>query len=149
MAIGKSKLHEMLRKNRAMNEGVVWLKSIDSATRTEILRMIKEDQLTAKGIDATGEVIGYYSLTTELISKGRKKFNTHYTLDDTGYFYRSMFVRVLANEIQINADGQKEEENIIDKYGSKILNLTNENLHKLIERVKKAYIAELRRVLFT
>ena len=139
----------MLRKNRAMNEGVVWLKSIDSATRTEILRMIKEDQLTAKGIDATGEVIGYYSLTTELISKGRKKFNTHYTLDDTGYFYRSMFVRVLANEIQINADGQKEEENIIDKYGSKILNLTNENLHKLIERVKKAYIAELRRVLFT
>lgn len=148
MAIGKSKLHEMLRKNRSMNEGVVWLKSIDSATRTEILRMIKEDQLTAKGIDATGEVIGYYSLTTELISKGRKKFNTHYTLDDTGYFYRSIFVRVLANEIQINADGDKDDENIIEKYGSKILNLTNENLELLIERVKKAYIKELQRRIY-
>jgi hypothetical protein len=148
MAIGKSKLHEMLRKNRAMNEGVVWIKSIDSATRTEILRMIKQDQLTAKGIDATGEVIGYYSLATELITKGRKQQGDHYTLDDTGYFYKSMFIRVLANEILIDADGQKDEENIIDKYGSKILNLTNENLQLLIERVKKAYIKELRRRIY-
>jgi hypothetical protein len=124
----------------------MWLKAMNQPTQEMILQMIKIDQLQKRGVDATGDVIGYYSLVTSLINP-KKKFNTHYTLEDSGYFYFSMYVKVLMEEIQINADGQKDEENIIEKYGSKILNLTDENLQKLIERTKKAYIRELKRVL--
>jgi hypothetical protein len=146
MAIGKSKLHELLKRAKQLDEGKMWLKAMNQPTQEMILQMIKIDQLQKRGVDATGEVIGYYSLVTSLINP-KKKFNTHYTLEDSGYFYFSMYVKVLMEEIQINADGQKDEENIIEKYGSKILNLTDENLQKLIERTKKAYIRELKRVL--
>jgi hypothetical protein len=147
MAIGKSKLHELLKRGqKQLDEGKMWLKAMDRPTQEMILQMIKIDQLQKRGIDATGEVIGYYSLTTSFINP-KKKFNTHYTLEDSGYFYFSMYVKVLTDEILINADGDKGDEDIIKKYGSKILNLTNENLQRLIQRVEKAYITELRRIL--
>ena len=130
---------------------------MNQPTQEMILQMIKIDQLQKRGVDANENIIGRYSKVTEEISKGRKKQGEHYTLEDTGYFYKSMFIQVLMQEIQINADGEKDilsyegsfidSIDIIEIYGSKILNLTDENLQKLIERTKKAYIRELKRVL--
>jgi hypothetical protein len=148
MAIGQSRLHEMLRRNLLFSESVVWLQAFTPQTKREILDMIQKDQLTDKGIDADGNVIGYYSYVTELITRGAKRQGDHYTLDDTGAFYRSMFVTVLKEAIEIDANADKGDENLFEKYSTKIIGLTDENLGKLIELVKKEYIKQAREILF-
>lgn len=147
MAIGQSRLHEMLRRGRLFSEAVVWFETFDPALRNKILDWIRDDQLRKRGVDGDGNVIGYYSYMTSLINP-KKKFNTHYTLEDTGAFFRSMFVKVLRDRIEINADADKEDENLFEKYGTKIIKLTDENFEKLKAEVKDSYIKEARRLLF-
>jgi hypothetical protein len=146
MAIGQSKLHEMLRKHRQLSEAVAWLEAFTPQMKREILDWIRKDQLTDKGIDSDGRVIGYYSYVTEIISRGRKQQGAHYTLDDTGALYRSMYVTVLREAIEINADDGKIKDQ--EWYTTKIIGLTDENTQKLIAEVKKRYIAIFRKVLF-
>lgn len=144
--IGASRLHEMLRKHRQLSEAVAWLETFTPQMKREILDWIRKDQLTDKGVDSDGRVIGYYSAVTEIITRGRKQQGAHYTLDDTGALYRSMYVTVLREAIEINADDGKIKDQ--DWYTSKIIGLTDENTQKLIAEVKKRYIAIFRKVLF-
>jgi hypothetical protein len=144
--IGASRLHEMLRKHRQLSEAVAWLEAFTPQMKREILDWIRKDQLTDKGIDSDGRVIGTYSYVTEIISRGRKQQGAHYTLDDTGALYRSMYVTVLREAIEINADDGKIKDQ--DWYTKKIIGLTDENTQKLIAEVKKRYIAIFRKVLF-
>jgi hypothetical protein len=144
--IGASRLHEMLRKHRQLSEAVAWLETFTPQMKREILDWIRKDQLTDKGIDSDGRVIGYYSYVTEIISRGRKQQGAHYTLDDTGALYRSMYVTVLREAIEINADDGKIKDQ--NWYTTKIIGLTDENTQKLIAEVKKRYIAIFRKVLF-
>lgn len=144
MAIGNSKLHEMLRKGKLLNEAIAWYETFSPRTKTEIIDLVQQDQLMKRGIDGTGKVIGYYSMLTASINP-KKKFNTPYTLFDTGAFYRSMYVRVLQDAIFIEGDTRKME----DKrwYTTKILTLTDENLTILQRKVQEAYIAYFRKIL--
>ena len=148
MAIGQSKLHELLRKHIQMSEAVAWLQVFDTATKRQVLDWIRKDQLTNKGVDADGKVIGYYSQVTEMITRGKKQAGAHYTLDDTGAFYRSMYVTVLRNALEIDANGDKGEENLFEKYGQKIIGLTDESMAKLREVVKERYIIIAKKILF-
>lgn len=147
MAIGQSKLHTMLRKGRLLADSVAWFEAFTPRTKREILDLVREAQLRAEGIDGDGDEIGFYSFATELISGGTKQEGDHYTLDDTGEFFRSMFIRVLSNRFEIVADGQKDDENILDKYGQQIIALTDENLEKVSIMVRKAYVDYVRRIL--
>jgi hypothetical protein len=141
MAIGASKLHEMLRKGKLLNEAVAWYNAFSPKTKTEVLDLIRQEQLMKKGIDGTGQVIGYYSRLTSLINP-KKKFNAPFTLFDTGAFYRSMYVRVLQNAIMIEADTQKMEEQ--SWFTDKILTLTDENLAILQSKVRESYIKQFK-----
>ena len=148
MAIGKSKLHEMLKRGRLLHDSVVWFEAFDTDLKQTILDWIREDQLRSKGIDADGNVIGYYSLTTSLIDPS-KPFNTHYTLDDKGDFFRSMFVTVFKDRIVIDANSDSfTEMKEQDWYTDRILGLTDEHIKKLKEEVKTKYIEIARRILF-
>lgn len=147
MAIGKSKLHEMLRRGRLFSEAVVWFDAFNPALKKQILDWIRNDQLRAKGVDGEGNVIGYYSFATSLINP-EKKFNTHYTLEDTGAFFRSMFVKVLRDRIEINADAEKDDGNLFEKYGTQIIKLTDENFEKLKAEIRKHYITEARNLIY-
>lgn len=112
-----------------LSQGLVWLDTFrQPSIRTMILDWIREDQLTRKGVDADGNVIGYYSLVTSFINPN-KKFNTPFTLNDTGDFYRSMFITVLVDALIINADAEKMEDQ--EWWNERILELTDENLEKL------------------
>lgn len=144
MAIGASKLHEMLRKGKLLNEAVAWYNAFSPKTKVELLDLIRQDQLMKKGVDGTGKVIGYYSQLTSLINP-KKKFNTPYTLYDTGAFYRSMYVRVLMDSIVVEADTQKME----DKrwFTTKILALTDENLAILQSKIRESYIKQFKTLL--
>ena len=146
MAIGQSKLHEMLRRGTLLNDAVAWLDAFHPNTKKQVLEWIRKDQLTRQGVDADGNVLGYYSRLTEIISRGRKQEGDHYTLEDTGDFYRSMFITVLRNAIEIdgNVDKFKDQQ----WYTSRILGLTDENFTKLIKTVKARYIDYARKILF-
>ncbi len=146
MTIGNTAIEVQIRRAKSLSEVEAWLKTFDTVTKNEILDFIKIDQLQNKGVDKDGEVIGYYSLATEYISKGRKKFNTHYTLFDSGDFFRSMYIAVFQQEIIIDGNTNKMQDQ--EWFSNKIIGLTNENFRKLKEIVQTSYIDYARRTIF-
>tara|TARA_R110001606_G_scaffold85719_5_gene194304 strand:- start:414 stop:887 length:474 start_codon:yes stop_codon:yes gene_type:complete len=142
----------VIRKFRLLTDSGVWFDSIDGRVRNLILQMIQNDQLRKRGVDEFGEVIGYYSMTTDAITNGQKAFNTHYTFEDTGEFFNKMFVIVMRDSLVIDSDGaDKVDENgttnLFNEYGNKIIGLTDANMEKLIQLLRKKYIAYARKVL--
>ncbi len=147
MAIGQSKLHNMLRRSRLLSESLVWFDTFDVSLRTKILNWIKQDQLTQQGVDSDGDVIGYYSLTTSFINP-KKEFNTPFSLDNEGNFYRSMFMTVFLDRIVVDANSNSFNEMTQQEwFTDKILGLTDENIQKLKIEVKDSYIKHVRKVL--
>ena len=147
MAIGQSKLHEMMRRRLLLSESLVWVNAFDSNLKLKILEWIRDDQLTQRGVDSDGDIIGFYSLTTSFINP-RKSFNTHFTLNDTGDFYRSMFVKVFIDRILIDANSNSFSEMTQQEwFTDKILGLTDGNIELLRIEVKESYIKAIRKAL--
>lgn len=65
-------------------------------------------RLQARGTDINGNVIGRYSVNTEILSGGEKRAGEPYNLKDTGEFYKSWVIKVGNDSLTIDADGQKE-----------------------------------------
>ena len=143
--IGKTAIDVLLSENVLLIDKVAWFQANNKEVKEMVIKLIQEGQLIAEGIDSTGSVIGYYSAFTEILSEGRKREGDHYTLEDTGEFFRSMFVQVLADSIKINADYAKM--NNQKWWDLNILNLTEENLTKYVEKIKENYIIYARKVL--
>jgi hypothetical protein len=127
-----------LRKALRLSSSLAWYEAFDQQLIKMILNWIQQDQLQ-KGIDEDGDIIGLYSEWTELINP-EKIAGTPYTLEDTGDFYKSMYIVVLNDSIVIEADPIKGTDNLFYKYGEGIIGLTEENMDKLREEVKKKYI---------
>lgn len=149
MAIGKSKLHEMLRRAKRISDIIFWYETFNSAkTRDEIIDWIRIEQLNKKGVNADDEIIGLYSYASELISGGVKQEGTPYTLEDTGEFYRSMYMVILKDAIVFEANPIKGNDNLFEKYGGNIVNLNKANREKLRTLVKDKYIGQLKEILY-
>jgi len=143
--IGKTAIDVLLRKNVLLMDVVTWFESHDAQLKTMIIKLIQDKQLIEKGVDSQGLQIGTYSYWTEILSEGRKQEGDPYDLNDTGEFFRSMFVQVLRDSIVINADYAKMQSQ--DWWDLNILNLTEENLTKYVEKIKENYIIYARKVL--
>ncbi len=146
MAIGKSKLHEMLKRASKLSDLEAWFTTFDGNTKVKVLDWIREDQLRNKGVDSLGDKIGFYSYTTELITNGEKQEGDPYTLYDTGEFYRSMYLVVLNDAIVFEADYTKMADQ--DWWSNNILNLTEKNRDRLRELVLKNYIGYVKKALY-
>jgi len=146
MLLMDTKIGETLNRTKLLFDAVAWFESISTDLKSKIINeWIQDDQLLKKGVDSDNNVIGFYSLTTSLINP-TKTFNSHYTLKDTGAFYRSMFVRVLKDSIIIDGDPGKMDDQIWYNE-DKILNLNEENLAKFIAEIKINYIKYVRKIL--
>lgn len=143
--IGQTLIDEHLKKALLLDDGIAWIESHTNEVKNIILDLIRNDQLLSQGIDDKGEIIGYYSFMTEIISNGLKKQGEPYNLKDTGQFYRSMFVKVLKDSIIIDANFTKMEDQ--NWWSIDILGLTEENLEKYAEEIKNNFIIYARRVL--
>jgi len=120
----------------------------DTKFKTEVLDFIRIDQLFEQGVNEDDEVIGTYSLRTQMEFNPEKVANTPYTLKDTGDFYRSFMLEVLPDGIIINADGLKDDgTDLLEKFTDKILGLTDESKIKLIKKVKDKYYETTLRLL--
>lgn len=143
--IGKTAIDYFLKNNKMLIDAEAWFEAHDREVKDMIIKLIQEKQLIESGIDSEGRVIGYYSALTEILSEGRKKQGDPYNLEDTGDFFMSMFVQVLAEGIIINADYAKMQGQ--DWWDLNILNLTEENLNKYVAKIKENYIIYAREVL--
>ncbi len=119
-----------------------------------IVTLIQEEQLFNQGIDETGAPITNadngrttYSKLTEILTNGRKKEGEHYTLLDSGDFYKSMVITLGTNFFEINADPIKDNDNLFTKFGEGIIGLTDESKTKLAERLRIEYKREVERIL--
>lgn len=143
--IGKTPIDLHLKRALLLDSAKAWIEANTDELRELIVNLIRYNQLTEQGVNSEGNIIGYYSQMTEILSEGRKKRGEPYDLNDTGKFFRSMYVQVLADSIVVNADYAKMEDQ--NWWNINILNLTDENLEVYIEEIKQNYVKEARRIL--
>jgi len=143
--IGKTPIDLHLKRALLLDSAKAWIEANTDELRELIVNLIRYNQLTEQGVNSEGDIIGTYSYTTELLSEGRKKRGEPYDLNDTGEFFRSMYVQVLADSIVVNADYAKMEDQ--KWWNINILNLTDENLEVYIDEIKQNYVKEARRIL--
>lgn len=152
MDLMQTEIGAVLNKLRTLRTQSIWFKVFQDKTLSNmILEMIQQDQLFKEGIDEDGDIIGTYSEWTEMLNPD-KVAGSHYTLFDTGEFYKSMRIVVLndsfvveAQPIKIDEDGKKT--NLFEKYGEGIVGLTDENKEKLAIEIKKRFIDEVNKLL--
>ncbi len=143
--IGNTKIDEHLKLALTLDDAKAWVEAHTKELQEDILNLIKINQLFNEGIDEDGQVIGFYSKLTEILSNGRKKAGDHFTLLDTGEFFDSMYINVLKDSIYIDANYTKMEDQ--DWWSIDILGLTEENLEIYAERIKNNFIIYARKVL--
>lgn len=99
----------------------------------EIIRLNQENQL-AKGLYSDGTNTPEYSasyrqLKASIVSNVGQRMDFRLS----GDFYKTFDIEVLSNgDINITADGDKDDKNLFDFYGIEIIGLTEESKNKLI-----------------
>ena len=99
----------------------------------EIIRLNQENQL-AKGLYSDGTNTPEYSAIYKAL-KRQIVSNVGQNMDFrlSGDFYRTFDIEVLANgDVNITADGDKEDKNLFVRYGIEILGLTDDSKNKLL-----------------
>ena len=142
-------LGDLMERTIHISQKEIWFYVFyDTKFKTEVLDFIRIDQLFEQGVNEDNEVIGTYSLRTQMEFNPEKVANTPYTLKDTGDFYRSFMLEVVPDGIIINADGIKDDgTDLLERFTDKILGLTDESKIKLIEKVKAKYYETTLRLL--
>lgn len=149
----KTELGAVIKDVKKLNMEQIFRSVMEQKTMQEfVFDIIRIEQLFERGIDGNDDVLGFYSVFTEMINP-EKIAGTPYTLKDTGAFYESFTMYIYKNYFEIDADPIKkdtngEETNLFDEYGIDILGITQENLEKVRQRIKDEYNREIRRVLF-
>lgn len=142
----------MRAKNQLLMRSI-WMEVFsDIQFKEKILDWIRDDQLFAQGVDENDKIIGTYSEITEMINPD-KIAGDHYTLKDTGEFYRSMFIVATADAsiiidadpIKVDASGQTTD--LFAEYGDGIIGLTDENKTKLADELIERFQTTAIRIL--
>lgn len=114
----------------------VWYDAIGQKELDWILKVIK-DRITSTGEDASGDIIGTYSLFTASLNP-EKAYGTPYTLDDTGSYWKQRFIFQTANAIITMSKSPSYREMLEQNWWSKdIERLNDSELEQLREIIKK------------
>lgn len=144
--LNRTPFYEFVERFKKLNEVEAWITSFDADLEDEIWKLIVIEQLDKKGVNELDQVIGLYSRRTEEIDS-RKKAGTPYTLNDTSAFINSLAVQVGNDFFTVNADGQKSNTNLFERYGDGIIGLTPDNLAIVKEMLKDKFIEYVRELL--
>ena len=141
----KTDINKVLNKAKSLGgyNQSLWVKCFDVEFRNKIVKWVQEYQFQ-KGLDIDGNIIGRYSERTEQINPDKVQ-GTPFTLKDSGEFYRSMFVSVFADSIEVDGDVTKFEDS--KWYDDRILGMTEETLVLFKQEMKEKYIKNVREIL--
>lgn len=136
---GLQSITDLRNRVNSFNEGLNSMLTIreiidDGLTTAFIIDANAEEQLFEQGINRLGvSIMDYrpYSLLTISIKEQKGQPTDRVTLRDDGDFHSSFYLEVGEKQFEIKAGDFKTEELII-KYGSQILGLTDENIKELI-----------------
>lgn len=139
----------LAKRVSSLNENKIWLLSANNRFIKElIIELNTQDQLFDDNVDSKGvrlnAIGGNYSPVTLIIDK-RKKSLQDINLFSTGEFYESWKVTVSVKGILIEAETDKGDNDLEDRWGKNIIGLTDENLGVVIEEIKQNYIRILRK----
>ena len=114
----------------------------------EFLIFVLQEQLFQSGEDGLGNSLGSYTPLTVSIKKRKGQPTDRITLKDTGDFYKSYFITAFKGGFIIDANAEKKDTDLFERYGEDILLPTPESLdliaeyyeERLIEYIKKLFI---------
>jgi uncharacterized protein YuzE len=140
----------IMKRAKDLNQRLAWFDifRFDTNFKNQILDEVRE-QLN-QGKNSEGQIVGFYSYATELITKGRKQQGDNYNFQDTGDFFRSLYISYTPESMTVEGDGKKDDEDIIVKYSKDgdLLGISPENWDWFIEQMKEKYINYARKILF-
>lgn len=149
-------LGTLIRNAKILKEASAWVKSFDRDLKLKIEEMNRLQ--LQQGYDSEGVILrnqktkkDFYSyITAEIYSEiGRFiRSGEHYTMKYTGDFYNSINVSEVSSYFfEIDANGDKGEENLFEKFGDDIIGLNIENKEKLAEILTEKYIKYVSEIL--
>lgn len=109
-----------------------------------IIEMIAQNQLYEQGIEGRGiPIMSYRPYAPRTIKKKQKKGQPYdrVTLRDTGEFHASLRVESDENGFYIVSSDEKAEY-LLERYGTTIFRLTNENLKELLNNYIRPSLAK-------
>tara|TARA_R110002020_G_C16321697_1_gene774861 strand:- start:9578 stop:10063 length:486 start_codon:yes stop_codon:yes gene_type:complete len=139
-------LFQLTKNISGLKQGPILFKTMSTnpVLKDLVIKLNTEIQMREEHVDSNNQPLysnrhesSVYSKTTEILSGGRKKMGTPYTLDDTGEFYKSFDIILDDSGFTINADPIKlgdsfGETNLFEEYGIDILGLNEDNMNKFI-----------------
>lgn len=147
-------LQEQLNRVKKLNPERISRILFDSVREIEnqIIELNTKGQLF-KGTDSEGNRLynkrtksSVYSSLTEVISGGKKKAGTPYTLEDTGDFYKGFFINIEKDKAVIGSKDSKTA--LLEADYGEIFGLTDKNLKAVIqEKILPLLQKEIRRTL--
>lgn len=138
------KLVENLEK---ITEEFLWFETLDTDEfKKQYVDWIQ--QQLQSGEDGDGNVMGVYSMATEIITGGEKQEGDPFNMKSSGDYYNSMFLVVTFEGLQLEAEYEKEDGTELNiEYGEQIDKLNDENFEILKEKVKEKYLSIIREIL--
>lgn len=109
-----------------------------------IIEMVAQNQLYEQGIEGRGvSIMSYRPYAPRTIKKKQKKGQPYdrVTLRDTGEFHASLRVESDENGFYIVSSDEKAEY-LLERYGTTIFRLTNENLKELLNNYIRPSLAK-------
>ena len=98
-----------------------------------IIESITDDQLFTKGEDGDGISLGEYTPFSKELKRLKGLPTDRITLFDEGDFYKSFSIILHNGFIEVFADSEKEDTDLVQEFGLSILKLNEENTNELIQ----------------
>lgn len=120
-----------IQPNRLQNDLFKFIRSIEK----ELLDKNK-NQIQENSQDIFGNPIGFYSQTTEVISKGKKKKGEPFSGVDTGDFFKGFYMQEVSGVLRFSSTDPKTNKilNSNNWLSNELFGLSDENLKEIIEQ---------------
>lgn len=108
---------------------------------TTLLKLNK-NRISLDSEDIYGKALGYYSVTTEVLSEGRKKAGDPFTGEDTGDWFKGFIMKIENNVVSFTSTDSKN--NVIltskDWLSHDVFGLSDEDLRAFIKVALKPFV---------
>lgn len=149
------RVHKILDNIIALDENKLINEVLSVREFQEFIIDLNTEGQLRKGVNSLGvslsKIGGDYSLRTLVISakKGRpKKSKSLVDLHDEGDLYRSFRIVIKPKSFIIEADTDKGDTDLLQRYGKDVLGLTDEHLQIVIDALRQKIIPLFKREIF-
>lgn len=140
-------VNNLINKIRAFDINLIYVNVFSlQVVQDFVIDLNTQNQLFDENVGSENVLLPMYSpITMNLKPDG---YPDRFTLNDTGDFYDSFRLEIGSNYFLIAADGNKEDENILDKYSDfKVLGLTEDSKELLVDFIKPFIKQEIKNAL--